>query len=676
MATTTKVIVQVHERVTEVQIDADLQSRELGFISGAKVLRVSEDDGTKHNIWAQDSATVVYDNLITLSSTTASQALFTDGSKGVVSNALTGTGNVVMSASPTLTGTITAIALHLTGSLDIDTDLNVDGDVVIDGSTVIAGIVGIGNTSPGSISHANADDLVIGSNSDTNSGLTIASTTLGTIAFGDTADDNVGRITYDHATDTMSLHTTGEGSIFIDSSQNVGINIFSPTAKFHIFDDTGTTSANHTLEVEGTVINSSPNITIKNDARTYQIVVTGNDGDKFVIRDDTEGSDMITVDGSGSAITLHEAVTMNGSAVISGNLGVGSATSPASIVHIAQDHPTLTIESTDTAHADGEVLSRIAFHTNDSSRQGVSAKIEAIAQGTAGSTEIVFTGYRSDDLREFLSLSTVGHVLSNADVNITQSLDVDIDLSVDGDINLPTLGKKITLGSDSEIYENATGLVIDNVSSGGSDGDVLLRTSNVNGNVLLADTSGTLVTLNSTSITLALGPDLRITSGELALKETTTPTSTAGWGEIYTQTDNNLYFQDGAGVEKEVITGNIGTFTMTATGFTSNPTGTASWSRSGNIITLRTPVSLTGASNAVGHTLTGLPSEIHPGQVQNITFVKMGLDNGVKVDVQFSVQTSGVINLLYWNGTTYSTSWTSSGTKGTQAYLTICYQLG
>lgn len=54
---------------------------------------------------------------LTLSNTTASQALFTDGSKVVVSNALTGTGNVVMSASPTLTGTITAAAATLSGNL-------------------------------------------------------------------------------------------------------------------------------------------------------------------------------------------------------------------------------------------------------------------------------------------------------------------------------------------------------------------------------------------------------------------------------------------------------------------------------------------------------------------------------------------------------------------------------
>ncbi len=42
-----------------------------------------------------------------LSSLTASQAVFTDSSKGLVSNAITGTGNVVMSASPTMSGTVT-----------------------------------------------------------------------------------------------------------------------------------------------------------------------------------------------------------------------------------------------------------------------------------------------------------------------------------------------------------------------------------------------------------------------------------------------------------------------------------------------------------------------------------------------------------------------------------------
>ena len=54
-----------------------------------------------------------------LSSLTASRAVFTDGSKGLVSNAITGTGNVVMSASPTLTGTIGAAAMTLSTPLPV-----------------------------------------------------------------------------------------------------------------------------------------------------------------------------------------------------------------------------------------------------------------------------------------------------------------------------------------------------------------------------------------------------------------------------------------------------------------------------------------------------------------------------------------------------------------------------
>jgi len=44
-----------------------------------------------------------------LSSLTASQAVFTDSSKGLVSKAVTGTGDVVLAVSPALTGVPTAI---------------------------------------------------------------------------------------------------------------------------------------------------------------------------------------------------------------------------------------------------------------------------------------------------------------------------------------------------------------------------------------------------------------------------------------------------------------------------------------------------------------------------------------------------------------------------------------
>jgi hypothetical protein len=54
-----------------------------------------------------------------LSAATASKALFTDANKNIVSNTITGTGDVVMSSSPTLTGTITAASQTISGTLGV-----------------------------------------------------------------------------------------------------------------------------------------------------------------------------------------------------------------------------------------------------------------------------------------------------------------------------------------------------------------------------------------------------------------------------------------------------------------------------------------------------------------------------------------------------------------------------
>jgi microcystin-dependent protein len=57
-----------------------------------------------------------------LTSSTASKALFTDTNKNIVSNEITGTGNVVMSTSPTFTETIRAENQTLSGTLGVGTN--------------------------------------------------------------------------------------------------------------------------------------------------------------------------------------------------------------------------------------------------------------------------------------------------------------------------------------------------------------------------------------------------------------------------------------------------------------------------------------------------------------------------------------------------------------------------
>lgn len=49
--------------------------------------------------------------------------------------------------------------------------------------------------------------------------------------------------------------------------------------------------------------------------------------------------------------------------------------------------------------------------------------------------------------------------------------------------------------------------------------------------------------------------DIVLDQGVLALKEQTTPSAVADYGRIYTKTDNQFYFQDGAGVESAVALG-------------------------------------------------------------------------------------------------------------------------
>ncbi len=60
------------------------------------------------------------------------------------------------------------------------------------------------------------------------------------------------------------------------------------------------------------------------------------------------------------------------------------------------------------------------------------------------------------------------------------------------------------------------------------------------------------ITINATSV--SANYDLMLAGdGVLGLKETTTPTADTNYGKIYTTTLNSLYFQDGAGIEHNLV---------------------------------------------------------------------------------------------------------------------------
>lgn len=83
-----------------------------GALASAGTLAI-QTNGTTNAITISSAQVATFVNNPIMTGLTASRAVFTDGSKGLTSNAITGTGNVVMSASPTLTGTVAGASLQL-----------------------------------------------------------------------------------------------------------------------------------------------------------------------------------------------------------------------------------------------------------------------------------------------------------------------------------------------------------------------------------------------------------------------------------------------------------------------------------------------------------------------------------------------------------------------------------
>jgi hypothetical protein len=115
-----------------------------------------------------------------------------------------------------------------------------------------------------------------------------------------------------------------------------------------------------------------------------------------------------------------------------------------------------------------------------------------------------------------------------------------------------------------------------------------------------------------------------------------------------------------------------GTFTATLTGCTTSPTGTATWYRVGNIVTLVLP-SLSGISNATTCTVTGLPAGIQPAtlgsQAQRMGYFS---DNGTHVGVFAVIQDgSGTIS-FFRDG---FANFTTSGTKAVGEGSVLTYLL-
>jgi hypothetical protein len=125
------------------------------------------------------------------------------------------------------------------------------------------------------------------------------------------------------------------------------------------------------------------------------------------------------------------------------------------------------------------------------------------------------------------------------------------------------------------------------------------------------------------------------------------------------------------------MTPDQGTFQITYTGMTASVTGTAVWTRVGNLVVLYFPAAL-GTSNTATMTATGMPAAIRPARVQNFSIsgcIENNTGAAWSTNV-VSIATGGTVTFTNAAlGVITGGSFTNSGTKGVAVAFTVSYLL-
>jgi hypothetical protein len=152
----------------------------------------------------------------------------------------------------------------------------------------------------------------------------------------------------DQATGDVSLFedTGTTAKLFWDASaESLGIGTSSPDKILHI-----KTAVNNTafVRIESTATDSYPTLSLKNDAREYQLTAHGPLGDKFTIYDGTAGAHRFVIDSSGN-VGIGTSLPTNGKLVIeeSGTsvgstirlIGTNTSGSTSQVSHITSYQP-------------------------------------------------------------------------------------------------------------------------------------------------------------------------------------------------------------------------------------------------------------------------------------------------------------------------------------------------
>lgn len=277
---------------------------------------------------------VRFGGALTLNTLTASLPVFTDASKGLVSNTMTGTGDVMMSANPVTTGTFTGAISNWSGAMALTSTLTVSGTA---NSQVV-----FGNITEAAFQ--------------TNEILTVSGGVIRTVRYGSASSLNIFR----------ANGTFGSASAVLTGEIVGGTNFFGYGASQYTAATASIYAAateNFTNTAMGTrvIIAVTPNSSTT-QATEMTIAATG-----------VSIAHTLTVSGNTdlqSAVTSAGAITFTGTTdstsvstgilIVSGGVGIAKALYAAGDCHIVRSNSggkvQLNVENTDSASGSGAFL--------------------------------------------------------------------------------------------------------------------------------------------------------------------------------------------------------------------------------------------------------------------------------------------------------------------------------
>jgi hypothetical protein len=221
---------------------------------------------------------------ITANDLTASQAVFTDSFKNLVNKAVTGTGDVVLSTGPTITGGATINAT--TQALNIGTT-QTTGTLDI-GGTSATGTITLGRSNATQVVNMATGGAAFGATKTVNIGTQGASASTTNINIGNSSTGG-GALTFGQATGTQTTNiqagATASGSTktmsigtggLAGSTTNIAIGSTTGTSTTTLNGAVSLSATTQNIDIGGTSATGAINIGRSTSAQTIQIGGTGN----------------------------------------------------------------------------------------------------------------------------------------------------------------------------------------------------------------------------------------------------------------------------------------------------------------------------------------------------------------------------------------------------------------